>query len=215
MTESAKKTTLTGIIFSIVVTVGFIWAAFQWFTLWSKPRPMTVQDMQSNEQIAFQNLQTISDAQKKYKEKDWDGDGKKTYAKYFIHLWTSVSPSGDPIFVGLIPKKLGFALESARAVSGYYFIDLHERLLPDNKGMQPLDYEKEWTVLATPASNGQTGLLYFMADQSGRIFVNPAKFVSTQYPDNLISAGWVPIDSIQQLKDYQNKIIYPQNFPLK
>jgi hypothetical protein len=215
MTESAKKTTLTGIIFSIVVTVGFIWAAFQWFTLWSKPRPMTAQDMQSNEQIAFQNLQTIAGAQKKYKEKDWDGDGKKTYAKYFIHLWSSVTTAGDPVFVGLIPKKLGFALESTRAIDGYYFNDLHDRLLPDNIGLQRLDYEIQWAVMAVPASNGQTGMLFLMADQTGLVFVNPAKFVSPQYIDDPVSNGWTKIDTIQQLKDFQKKIIYPQTIPQK
>jgi hypothetical protein len=177
--------------------------------------PITAQDMQSNVQSAFLNLQTISQAQKKYKEKDWNGDGKKTYADYFIHLWTSVTTTGNPVFVGLIPKRLGFALESSRAIDGYYFVDMHDKQLPDNKPVQRLDYENQWAVLAMPTSNGMTGMLFFMADQSGHIFVNPAKFVSTQYPDNPLLAGWIEVDTIQQLKDYQNKIIYPQTITQK
>jgi hypothetical protein len=210
-----KKFSSAGIIFTIVVTAGFLWAAVQWFTLWSKTQPITAQDMRSNEQSAFLNLQTISQAQKKYKEKDWNGDGKKTYADYFIHLWTSVSTAGDPVFVGLIPKRLGFALESSRAIDGYYFVDMHDKQLPGNAGLQRLDYENQWAVLAVPTSNGMTGMLFLSADQSGHIFVNPAKFVSPQYPDNLLSAGWIEIDTIQQLKDFQKKIIYPQTITQK
>ena len=212
MNESEKKISTAGVIFTIAVTIGFVWAAAQWFTLWSKPGPITAMDMQSNEQSAFLNLQTISQAQKKYKEKDWNGDGKKTYADYFIHLWTSVTTTGDPIFTGLISKRLGFALESSRAINGYYFVDMHDRLLPENTGLQRLDYEKQWAVLAVPTSNGLTGMLFLMADQSGHIFVNPAKFVSPQYPDNPLSVGWIEIDTIEQLKDFQKKIIYPQTF---
>ena len=121
-TSHSRNISITGIIFSIVVTAGFVWATVQLYTLWSGPGQLTVNDMQSNEQRAFLNLRSIAQAQKKYKETDWDGDGKKTYAKYFIHLWTSVSAAGDPVCVELIPKKLGFAIEPARAINGYYFV---------------------------------------------------------------------------------------------
>jgi len=226
MNKSHKKTaalpashgrnfSITGIIFSIVVTAGFVWGAVQWYTLWSGPGQITALDMQSNELTAFVNLQTITQVQKKYKEKDWDGDGKKTFAKYFIHLWTSVSTSGEPIRIELISKKLGFATEPARAIDGYYFVDLHDRTLPENKGLQRLDYEKEWAVLAVPTDNGRTGVLNFLADNSGSIFVIAAKYVPTQYPDNPLSNGWIKIDTIQQLKDFQKKIIYPQTIPQK
>jgi hypothetical protein len=165
--------------------------------------------MQINEQHAFLNLQIISQAQKKYKETDWDNDGKKTYAKYFIHLWTSVIASGEPIRIGLIPKEIGFAIEPARAIDGYYFVDLHDRVIPTNNETQRLDYEKEWAVLAVPPTDGQTEVQYFLADNSGGIFVKSAKYVPTQYTDDPTSNGWTKIDSIQQLKDYQKKISYP------
>ena len=86
MDKPAKKFSLTGIIFSIIVTAGFIWAAVQLYALWNSPGQLIGQDIKSNEIRAFLNLQTISQAQKKYRETDWDGDGKKTFAKYFIHL---------------------------------------------------------------------------------------------------------------------------------
>jgi hypothetical protein len=204
-----------GILFSIVVTAGFIWATVQLYTLWKDPNQTIAQNIKVNEIQTFLNLQTISQAQKKYKEKDWDGDGKKTYAKYFIHLWTSVSLSGDSIYVGLVPGKLAFAIEPARAINGYYFVDLHDRFFPTNNETQRLDYESQWAVLATTPADGQTEKLYFLADNSGGIFVKPAKYISPQYIDDPVSNGWTKIDSIQQLRDYQKKIIYPQIIPQK
>jgi len=212
MSKSDNKISITGVIFSIVITVCFVWGTVQWYNLWQSPKS-TVQNMQINEQHAFLNLQIISQAQKKYKETDWDKDGKKTYAKYFIHLWTSVSASGEPIRIGLIPKELGFAIELARTIDGYYFVDLHDRVLPANNETQRLDYEKEWAVLAVPLTDGQTEARYFLADNSGSIFIKSAKYVPPQYFDNPLSNGWTEIDTIQQLKDFQKKIIYPQNIP--
>jgi len=209
--SNGRNFSITGIIFSIIVTAGFVWGAVQWYTLWwSGPVQITALEMQSNELTAFVNLQTISQAQKKYKEKDWDRDGKKTFAKYYIHLWTSVSTSSEPIPIKLISKKLGFATEPDRAIDGYYFVDLQDLTLSEHKGLQRLDYEKEWAVLAVPTANGQTGVLNFLADNSGNVFVNDAKYVPKQYPENLLSNGWIKNNTIQQLKDFQKKTIYPQ-----
>lgn len=208
-TSGGRKLSAIGIIFTIIVTAGFVWAAIQWQNLWRKPAPLTAQNMQLNEQHAFLNLQTISNAQKKYKETDWDKDGKKLFAKYFIHLWTSVSPSSDPISVNLIPRKIAFATEDSRAIDGYYFVDLHDWDLPESRGKQSLNYEKEWAVLAIPVEHGQMGTLNLLADNSGNIFVNPAKYIPMLYPENLVSAGWTKIDTIQQLQDFQKKVSPP------
>jgi hypothetical protein len=208
-TSGGKKLTVTGIIFTIVITAGFVWAVIQWQNMWRKPDLATAQDLQLNEQHAFLNLQTISEAQKKYKETDWDKDGKKVFAKYFIHLWTSVSPSSEPISVNLIPRKLAFATETSRAIDGYYFVDLHDWDLPEDRGVQSPNYEKEWAVLAIPTDHGQTGILNFMADSSGSIFVNPAKYIPMLYPEDTASKGWIKIDTIQQLQEYQKKLRYP------
>jgi hypothetical protein len=215
MNESAQQNSKTGIIFSIIATIGFVWTAVQLLTLWKDSDQTITQNIKANEIQTFLNLQTISQAQKKYKEKDWDGDGKKTYAKYFIHLWASVSPAGDSIYVGLVPKKLAFAIEPARAINGYYFVDLHDSFLPANNETQRLDYESQWAVMATTPADGQTEKLYFLADNSGGIFVKSAKYISPQYIDDPVSNGWTKIDSIQQLQDYQKKIIYPQTIPQK
>jgi hypothetical protein len=200
MDKSVKKLNLTGIVFSIIVTAGFVWAAMHLYAFWAGPGKSAALDIKSNEVSAFLNLQLISQAQKKYKEADWDKDGKKTFAKYFIHLWSSVGCSGEPIYVGLIPKKLAFAIETTRAIDGYYFVDLHDRVF-SNGETQRLDYEKEWAVLAVPVGDGQRDAKYFLADSSDNIFVKTARYIAPQYFDDLISNGWTKIDTIKQLTD--------------
>jgi hypothetical protein len=203
-----KELSITGILVSVAAAVFFLWAAAQWYNRDNGRERMSAGSMQTNELNAFTNLKMISQAQKKYKETDWDGDGKKTYAKYFVHLWTSVSTKSEPIRVDLIPKRLSFAMEAAKAVDGYYFIDLHDRLSGRVSGQVPIDYDKEWAILGLPVQNGQTGMLNFLADQSGSIFVKSAKYVAPQYPENPVAGGWTKIDDIGQLKEFQKKIIY-------
>lgn len=65
MDKPAKNFSLTGIIFSIIVTAGFIWAAVQLYIFWNGPGKLITQDMKSSELHAFLNLQVISQAQKK------------------------------------------------------------------------------------------------------------------------------------------------------
>jgi hypothetical protein len=213
MNESLQKNqfNITGIIMTIAVTAGFLWMAYQWYNRDSDQSQLSVGRMQADEVHAFTNLQMISQAQKKYRETDWDGDGKKTYAMYFVHLWTSVSTKGEPIRIDLIPKKLAFAMEPAKAIDGYYFIDLHDRVSRQAAGQVSMDYEKEWGVLGLPVKNGQTGILNFLADQTGSIFVNSAKYVAPQCPENPAAAGWIKIEGVEQLRDFQKKIIYPQD----
>jgi len=205
-----KELSITGIIVSIAVTAGFVWAAMQLYNRDSGQAQLPVDWMQSNELHAFANIQMISQAQKKYKETDWDGDGKKTYAKYFVHLWTSVSTKSEPIRIELIPKKLSFAMEAAKAIDGYYFIDLHDRISPQAGGQVPMDYEKEWAVMGLSINEGQTGMLNFLADQTGSIFVNIAKYVAPQCPESPAAGGWTKIEGVEQLKDFQKKMVYPQ-----
>jgi hypothetical protein len=213
MNEALQKKELntTGIIISIAVTTFFFWAATQWYNRDSDEAQLSADRMQANEVHAFANLQMISQAQKKYKETDWDGDGKKTYAMYFVHLWTSVSTKSEPIPVGLIPKKLSFAMEAAKAIDGYYFIDLHDRISRQAAGQAPMDYEKEWAVLGLPVKNGQTGVLNFLADQTGSIFVKSAEYVAPQCPENPAAAGWIKIEGVEQLKDLQKSTMYPKD----
>lgn len=208
MDKSLQKTkiSITGVIFTAIVTLGFIWAALQWVNRYNWPRELSVGDIRSNEIQAFKNLRLIARAQEKYKQADWDADGKKNYAKFFVHLWTCINTKSEPILIKLIPKELAFAMGSPRATDGYYFVDLFRRELPEEGQTGKYDYEKEWAIAGAPASYGKTGFVIFIADNSGDIFVKNQKRVPSKYPHNPISNGWTKIENLKQLKEFRKTL---------
>jgi hypothetical protein len=201
-----KKNSITGLIFTAIVTLGFIWATAQWFNRYNRPRQLNIKDIRANEIKTFKNLRLIVQAQEKYKETDWDADRKKTFAKFFVHLWTSVNTKSEPISIKLIPKDLAFAMGPSSAIDGYYFINLHSRALSAKGQTRKLNYEKEWAVAAVPAESGRTGSLIFIADNSGDIFSKKQEIIPTEFPDNLLSNGWTKIETIKQLKGFQKTV---------
>ena len=171
MTETAKrKISLIGIAVTILVTAGFAWSAWQWFNRYNYPRALGAEEIKANEIETFNNLKLIARAQLQYIQKDWDGDGKKRYARFFIHLWSTVNAEHDPVRSGFIPKELGFAMGASSSVNGYYFRDLRSRTKPESNETVPLNYANEWAIAAVPALVGKTGHLTFLADNSGRIY---------------------------------------------
>jgi hypothetical protein len=203
-----KKISVPGVGLTVLVTLGFIWAAVQWYNRYDWPPKLTINDMQANEVHAFENLRLIAQAQEKYKLRDWDGDGEKTYANFFVHLWTTVDNENEPVLIELIPRKLGFAMGSTEAVDGYYFIDLHSRALPVKGQKRKLYYEREWAVVGVPATLRKTGFLLLLTDNSGHIFAKNSREVPRSYPNNPLSDGWTRIESIQHLKALQRTIGY-------
>lgn len=203
-----KKISVPGVILTVLVTLGFIWAAAQWYNRYDWPPKLTINDMQANEVHAFGNLKLIAQAQERYKVRDWDGDGKKTYAEFFVHLWTTVDRENEPFLIELIPREIGFAMGPTEAVDGYYFVDLHSRALPEKGQKRKLDYEKEWAVVGVPATIRKTGFLLLLTDNSGRIFAKNSREVPRSYPNNPLSDGWTRIKSIQGLKALQRTIGY-------
>lgn len=205
-----KKTNVSGIVLTVIVTLGFIWAILQWFDSYDRPQSLTIGDVQANEAKALENLQLIAQAQDKYRQQDWDADGKKTYARFLVHLWTSINKDNKPVLVKLIPRSLGFAMGPTEGVDGYYFVDLRSRGLPEKGRERKLDYEKEWAVAAVPAAFRSTGLLVFLADSSGRILAKNQRLVPVRYPHDPLSNGWIRIESAQQLTEFQGTIDYTQ-----
>ena len=196
MTETAKpKLSLLGVIITIVVTSGFVWSGWQWFNRYNYPRALGVEEIKANEIETFNNLKLIANAQQQYIQKDWDGDGKKTYAQFFIHLWSTVNTEHDPVRTEFISKEIGFAMGSSSAVNGYYLKDLRSRTKPESNETVPLNYANEWAVTAIPALVGKTGHLTFLIDNSGLIFVKKVEMVPTEYPHDPVAEGWIQIKS--------------------
>lgn len=114
-----KKIGVTGLIFTIIVTLGFIWAALQWFNRYDWPPKLSSKDIQAGETQTFKNLHRISHAQENYKQTDRNGDGKKSYAKFFVHLWTFVNTESELVLIELNPKELAFAMGPSLAIDAH------------------------------------------------------------------------------------------------
>lgn len=205
-----KKINPTGIILTIIITIFFTWAIYQLLVLHKEKSSLTGEEMQENEIAAYRSLKTIAAAQEKYSEKDWQGDGQKVYAMFYVHLWRSVDREGKPIPVNLIPKKLAFAMDISSPLKGYYFVDLRKRRI-DFSNRPEFDYKKEWGVAALPGIKGKTGLLALIVDQSGEIYATTGMHSEPEYPREPLKSGWTKIDSIQELREFQKTVHYPVN----
>ena len=200
------------------------WLAGVWW--WSKghrypPRP-TIAEVQDNERLAYQRLELIVAAQAAYRQRDWDGDGKLTYAPFLVHLWQTVDLQGQPVAVDLIPRELGFAMVAPFAIDGYYFKSLYSRTeavvgqtgLPakgKRSGFRELDFEREWGVAAIPLVPRETGLRVLVADETGAIWT-PAKagaWVTVQVSEPG-KRGWVEVKSLAHLMELQRQTTYPE-----
>ena len=198
--STEKKFSLTGIVMTIMVTIGLAWAAVQWQHRYDWPRPITDKEQEANCIKVFKNLQLICAAQDKYIQKDWDNDGQKVYSRYLAHLWTTLSRQSDPILIELIPKKLAFAMGPANDLEGYYFSDLPERALDSKGNTRKNDYTKEWAIAAIDAAYTQTAGRVFLADNTGKILMKYTTETPEIWPHDPPANGWQVITAIEQIK---------------
>lgn len=206
--EKTNAKNVTGIILTIIITIWFIWAISQLSGPSREQKPITPETMQLNEIAAYENLKALAAAQESYIRRDWDKDGKKTYAIFYVHLWRSVSKDSQPIEVNLIPKELAFAMEVTNPLEGYYYLDIRKRLMEGRKG-EAFDYGKEWAIAAIPADRRRVGVLTFITDQTGVIYVTPGIHTQPEYPHDPEANGWTRLNSLDDLKKFQQTVSYP------
>lgn len=211
---------LSGFGLTIFVTVGFVWGGMQWRNRHHWPLEVPVSRIPWNERKAFERLGIIISAQQRYREADWDGDGKTGYAGFLVHLWRSVDGEGRPVEVNLIPRALGFAMEEPHALDGYFYRDLYERELapegpqsdesPDStRRTRPLNGETEWGMAALPVSPGESGRLVFITDNSAKIWAKAIQDPSfSVLPHDPGRDGWVEIPSDSELRELQRTLQY-------
>lgn len=192
--------------------VGLLWAAERWILVMREPDESDPGEMSANESQAYERLLAIAAAQEQYRQADRDGDGQRSYAAFYIHLWRSVAPDGTPVPLELISRELGFAMVREFALDGYVYESLHTRALAgmpeqarrgrEAAGLRALDPQQEWAVVAKPAVHRQTGRLELLIDSSGAIWCAPARGLDKMvYPDDPEARGWTKLTSVAQLTE--------------
>lgn len=198
----------------LAMAAGFVWGGMQWAAL---DPPGTRSDpglMRHNERLAFIRLGQIARAQQLYRQKDRDGDGNKTYARFLIHLWQSVHVrDGRPLPLRLISRELGFAMVSDFALDGYYYQDVHTGgLIAGIKkqaaaSARELDPAREWAVAAIPKRANETGLLGFVAHSSGSIWTQDRR--RRPGSGDAAKPRWIEVKSTAALEQLQKATSYP------
>jgi hypothetical protein len=210
-------------IVAVAVTIaaggGLVWAAAQWAAGPQWPTRATPPDLRHNELLAYRRLGEITVAQRRYAEKDWDGDGKQGPAEFYAHLWQSVDGAGNPVPVGLISRELAFAMVEKYALDGYVFRSLHHRdpgspgpPAEDFPSFQYLDPNLAWAVAATPLSERKTGMLGFVADSTGTVWTYQYRpmMPAVTDPGDPTARGWIKISSAAHLAEIQRNVDYPE-----
>jgi hypothetical protein len=193
----------SGVVFTILLA-GFIVLALPW---WWGQRPqdhsLSPARLRHNELRAFDNLRRVAEAQPIYFEKSKSLFGQARYAAFVTHLWTAVNPRGKAVRLDLIPMHLAVAVGTTKAIDGYYFVDIRERVARQANKVHIVDYRREWLVAGLPQQAGLTGNLVFMVDQSQRIFARPSRTFSSIYPLDPEADGWSLISTSEDLKAFQ------------
>ncbi len=196
-THDKRSFNYIGMLFTICMSFWFIVLSWQWFTIFT-PHPISADELFVESKKAYGHLQQIAEAQSRYIKKDWDSDGLLSYAPFCIHLFQSVDLKGKPVRVNFISKKLGFAMGPTKAVDGYYFLDIRKRVTSDNE-LHSLDYQKEWAIIAAPAINKEIPALYFIADQSGKLYAKKLNHFPTRINEDLPAQGWEIVHHMNDL----------------
>jgi hypothetical protein len=199
-----------GMLLSVLLGMGLCWAAARWLAGPPPPVGLDAASRTGNERLAYERLRSIAEAQTSYRERDWDGDGRKSYADFAVHLWRSVDAQGKPVPVELIPRELGFAMVPEFALDGYVYRSLHRRTASAERDgaapadsaqrLEPIDAARAWAVVAEPAVPRQTGTLVLLADASRTIWMLRSGVTGMKaVPSNPEAQGWVRVRSASDL----------------
>jgi hypothetical protein len=197
------RITPSGIVFTTLLVAFVLLAATWWWAKRPGDHTPSLARLCQNEMRAFDHLERIVDAQRVYFDKSQSLFGEHRYAAFITHLWTAVDPAGKPVRIDLIPEHLAVAIGTTKATSGYYFVDVRERVELPRRDFQPIDYQRQWTVAAIPQQTGRTGSLVFMVDQTAAIFARPVSTFSSLYPMDPAADGWVRLPGREALSRLQ------------
>jgi hypothetical protein len=198
-----------GLLVTLMMAVFVTLAAVWWWQQMSGGGTSSLGRLHRNELLAFESLREIMSAQEEYYQESAGIFGDHRYAAFVTHLWIAVDPEGKQVAMDLIPRRLAVAVGETKASSGYYFVDVRERVAFPDRDVHTTDYGRQWVVAGLPEAAGRTGTLIFMADQTGTVFAHPAATFSSIYPMDPAENGWMPLADRDALRAYQEKLRQP------
>jgi hypothetical protein len=198
MSGPGARCTFSGAVLTAAAALAGLAAAW-WLARYEADRPEPdPRRAPANERAALAAVRRIAAAQERYRRTDWDGDGTLAYAHYVAHLWQTPGPDGRPVRLGLIPRRLAFAMGPAQAADGYFFRTLGTR--ESTGGVAQLDFRAEWALAAVPAAHPATGRLTLIADQRGGVYASPDPLPPAGYPADPATQGWLRVEAPEDLQ---------------
>lgn len=215
---------IAGTILCVGLSAGVTWGVARCLRADAEESETDPAGIPAREARAYENLKRMAEAQARYVQRDWDGDGKLTYALAPVHLWQSVrAADGVPVPVRLIPRDLAFAQAITFALDGYVFDNVYNievrteppadsRARPRPGPARPIDHEREWAGVAFPKYYQRTGLLVFLVDKEGTIFARDYAVggVPDVCPLDPAGQGWHEIRATADLHRLQGQADYQQ-----
>jgi hypothetical protein len=218
--ESEKKPTLfdriVAICFLILAVISFVWVVTKWPQDTEQTGKVFSRIIQANEAATYRTIKQIIRAQDEYYEKDHNQDGKLEYAKFPVHLWTTVDKEARPLYLGLVPRDVGCAMGPSLAVNGYYFNCLHIRECEPGcagskelsryygyENLEEIDYTSGWVLTAQPAQYGKSGKISFIVYSPGQVWARDLmqEQIIKWYPLSPTKEGWKLIGDEEDISD--------------
>ena len=203
----------SGLALLAILGAGAVASSSLWWHRNAPASPLPADQLRRHEALAFERLCLIGVAQQRYRERDWDGDGTKTYSPFLVHLWRSVDPKGNPVAVDLLPRSLAMAMDNAWALNGYYFVDLRWRerepssdTADEEPDREPIDEVHDWAVAAIPDEYARSGRLSFVVDSSCRVFARDVPDPMAMVPLDPLRQGFSEIKSLRDLQRLQDHL---------
>ena len=152
---------------------------------------------------AYTNIRQISRAQALYPDKIKQVLGQPQFAQFMAHLWITPDHRGNPVKLGLIPKKIALAMDDNQTLEGFFFVDIHHRYNGRGKKSK-IDLQQSWAVAALPGKMPGSGFPCFLADESGNVYIKFFTARPVKFPAAPLKQGWLNLSTAKELKTFLN-----------
>ena len=102
------------------------------------------------------------------------------------------------------------------ALDGYCYVDIHYKNSKDpTVPIYEIDHKKEFAIIAFPIPNKKSGLLSFILNHKGEIYIKTLESIGPDnrmglfsHPVSLAEDGWKLIRNSDEMLEFQKGLIY-------